>query len=53
MKQPDGLRSWLTQADKFGEIRQIDGADWDLEIGGVADTLNSSGFQIVTRRFEN
>ena len=43
MKQPDGLRSWLKQAGALGEIRQIDGADWDLEIGGVADIVNERG----------
>ena len=43
MKQPDGLRSWLKQADGLGEIRAIEGADWDLEIGGVADIVNERG----------
>src|SRR5499426_3050524 len=43
MKQPDGLRSWLRQADALGEIRTIEGADWDLEIGGVADIVNERG----------
>src|SRR5438552_18256080 len=43
MKQEDGLRSWLKQADELGEIRTIDGADWDLEIGGVADIVNERG----------
>jgi UbiD family decarboxylase len=43
MKQADGLRSWLKQADELGEIRTIDGADWDLEIGGVADVVNERG----------
>ena len=43
MKQPDGLRSWLKEADELGEIRTIDGADWDLEIGGVADIVNERG----------
>ena len=37
MRQADGLRSWLKQADELGEVRTIEGADWDLEIGGVAD----------------
>ncbi len=32
MKQDDGLRSWLKQADDLGELRTIDGADWDLEM---------------------
>jgi len=43
MKQPDGLRSWLEQADELDEIRTIEGADWDLEIGGVADIVNERG----------
>ena len=43
MTQPDGLRSWLKQAGGLGEIRNIDGADWDLDIGGVADIVNERG----------
>src|SRR5262245_3815976 len=43
MKQSDGLRSWLQQADALGELRRIEGADWDLEIGGVADIVNERG----------
>src|SRR5258708_38534497 len=43
MQQADGLRSWLRQADELGEIRTIEGADWDLEIGGVADIVNERG----------
>jgi 4-hydroxy-3-polyprenylbenzoate decarboxylase len=43
MKQDDGLRSWLKQADDLGELRTIDGADWDLEIGGVADIVTERG----------
>src|SRR6476659_3327202 len=43
MKQPDGLRSWLKQAEELGEIRAIAGSDWNLEIGGVADIVNERG----------
>ena len=43
MKQEDGLRTWLTQVDAFGELRTIEGADWDLEIGGVADLVTERG----------
>jgi 3-polyprenyl-4-hydroxybenzoate decarboxylase len=39
----DGLRSWLQQADELGEIRTIEGADWDLEIRGVADIVTEKG----------
>lgn len=27
------LRSWLEKAEEFGQLRKIDGADWNLEIG--------------------
>ena len=40
MKQADGRRSWLKQAHELGKIRTIEGADWDLEMGGVADIVN-------------
>ena len=43
MRQADGLRSWLKQADELGEVRTIEGADWDLEIGGVADLVTERG----------
>src|SRR5262245_24448003 len=43
MMQDDGLRSWLQRADALGELRTIDGADWDLEIGGVADIVTERG----------
>jgi 4-hydroxy-3-polyprenylbenzoate decarboxylase len=41
--QEDGLRTWLEQASELGEIRTIEGADWDLEIGGVADLVTERG----------
>lgn len=31
------LRDWLNQVDKFGELRNIDGADWNLEIGAITE----------------
>ncbi len=37
--QEDGLRSWLTKVRALGELKEIEGADWDLEVGGVADLL--------------
>src|SRR2546421_2938298 len=43
MKQEDGLRTWLEQVDGLGELRTIEGADWDLEIGGVADLVTERG----------
>ena len=31
------LREWLDQVERFGELRRIDGADWDLEIGAITE----------------
>src|SRR5262249_270168 len=43
MMQDDALRSWLQQVDALGELRTLDGGDWDLEIGGVADIGTERG----------
>ena len=34
------LREWLEQADALGEIRRVNGAHWDQEIGAVTDMIN-------------
>lgn len=31
------LREWLNQVESFGELRTIEGADWDLEIGAITE----------------
>ena len=31
------LREYLTAADKLGELRIVNGADWDLEIGAITE----------------
>ena len=33
------LRELLTQFEAMGEIEKIDGADWNLEIGALAETV--------------
>ena len=30
------LRGWLGAADKMGELRTVEGADWNLELGAIA-----------------
>src|SRR5262249_56805508 len=30
-----GLRDWLEQVDQMGELRRVDRAHWDVEIGAV------------------
>ena len=37
-KPYDGLRSFLVEAEKFGEIATIKNADWHLEIGALSET---------------
>ncbi|HEY7165923.1 MAG TPA: UbiD family decarboxylase [Candidatus Binatia bacterium] len=31
------LREWLQQVDDLGELKHIEGADWDLEIGAITE----------------
>src|SRR5680860_1720498 len=31
-----GLRDWLEGVEKFGELKNVSGAHWDCEIGGLA-----------------
>src|SRR5882757_1953100 len=40
-----GLRGWLEQVDKMGELRKVDGAHWDVEMGAITHMLTekSSG----------
>lgn len=33
----DDLRGWLDVVDRLGEVRTVEGADWDLEIGAVSE----------------
>src|ERR1044071_1195142 len=33
------LRQWLNIVDGFGELEQIDGADWNLEVGTLAELI--------------
>jgi hypothetical protein len=34
-----GLRGWLEQVDKMGELRKVDGAHWDVEMGAITHML--------------
>lgn len=34
------LRGWIERAEQMGELRKVDGADWDLEIGAVAELVH-------------
>ncbi len=37
------LRSWMDSAEKLGELKRIDGADWDVEIGAVTELAHHRG----------
>ena len=34
-----GLRGWLDAVDKLGELRQVEGAHWDVEMGAITHML--------------
>ncbi|HYN12971.1 MAG TPA: UbiD family decarboxylase [Burkholderiales bacterium] len=34
---PLDLRLWLTEADKLGELKEVRGADWNLELGAISE----------------
>src|SRR5207248_2380707 len=31
------LRDWMAAVDRIGELKHIDGADWDVEIGTITE----------------
>jgi len=31
------LREYIDAVDRLGELRRVDGADWDLEIGAITE----------------
>jgi UbiD family decarboxylase len=49
-----GLRGWLEQVDKLGELRKVDGADWDVEMGAITHMLTEkSGGTAPAILFDN
>src|SRR5215475_3410388 len=40
MQQYDGLRSFLAECEKLGEVKVIRNADWELEIGALTETVS-------------
>src|SRR5262249_10832453 len=41
MPEPyDGLRSFLKECEKHGEVKLIKAADWNLEIGALTETVS-------------
>src|SRR4030095_5782263 len=38
-----GLRDWLERVDKLGELRKVNGANWDREMGAITQMLTEGG----------
>jgi len=38
-----GLRDWLEQVDKLGELLKVSGAHWDREMGAITQMLTEGG----------
>src|SRR3970282_142434 len=38
-----GLRDWLGEVGKMGEVEKINGADWDREMGAITQMLTEGG----------
>src|SRR2546428_12057973 len=38
-----GLRSWIDEVEKLGELARINGADWDVEIGAITELGHHRG----------
>src|SRR5215472_4642109 len=47
------LRGWIASAEKLGELKRIDGADWDVEIGAVTEIGHHLGEQSSALLFDN
>ncbi len=37
------MREWLKAVDDLGELRRVDGADWNLEMGAITELLYEAG----------
>ena len=37
-----GLRGWLEQVEKMGELKKVDGAHWDVEMGSLTQMLTET-----------
>ncbi|HXV83077.1 MAG TPA: hypothetical protein VEG60_24715, partial [Candidatus Binatia bacterium] len=38
-----GLRDWVDQVEKLGELLRVNGAHWDREMGSITQILTESG----------
>jgi UbiD family decarboxylase len=51
--QSRDLRGWIKEAEALGELKKIDGADWDVEIGAVTELGHHRGEQSHALLFDH
>lgn len=47
------LRDWIQSAEELGELKRIDGADWDVEIGAITELGHHRGEDSDALLFDN
>ena len=47
------MRGWIAEADRIGELKRIDGADWNVEIGAITELGHHRGEQSHALLFDN
>src|SRR3989304_3953426 len=47
------LRGWMEEVDRMGQLKRSDGADWDLEIGGLVEIIGRENKNRPTLLFDN
>src|SRR5713226_6762232 len=47
------LRGWMSQVEELGELKRIEGADWDVEIGAITEMGHHRGEQSKALLFDN
>jgi len=47
------LRDWMAAVEQIGELKRLDGADWDIEIGAVTEMGHHLGEQSRALLFDN
>jgi UbiD family decarboxylase len=51
--QRTDLREFLDKVDAAGQLLRIDGVDWDLEMGGVAEIVSHTRSESPAVLFDN
>src|ERR1041385_5073821 len=52
MQEYDGLRSFLAEIEKHGEVKVVKDADWNLEIGALTETVSEMIEEPPALRFD-